>query len=395
MPAEFKFFPPVLAVCLLTSCGAPQGSNSTAAPSSGHSSSQSSSQSAGQSTDIGTTKTGDESAAGGELNGIFPDAHEHRTKNDVLKKYVPTGRDSKAAALDFVLAAEKAHKMCDFEGAVILADEAIKLEPQNAWAYFEKGRGLLYGSSLDNSQALACLEKAAALKYPQAGAYQLMGSIYDGQKQTRKAVECLDKAVAIEPKNVDVYKDRAALLVSLGEKERACRDYDKWISIDPDNRTPLLMRGELLESMHKYDAALADYNEVGQVRSALGRMSSAKVSLACKLQARLLSRLGRYQEAVKVLSGGVKGGEDLDEILKLRGDAYTALKQYDLAIKDYTDSIESAPGFCRDALEARSKVYALTGKDKLAAEDKSQALKLQEKPAEKVMFRMHEDEAKP
>jgi|GEM_PF-1040432 len=382
MPATIKFAFLLLAVGLLSSCGAPQVQNTQTTSSSNQSSTPASPKAVGG------------EPAGGELNGIFPDAQEHRQKSDVLKKYLQVRPGSPVLAYDFLIASEKAQKMCDFEAAVILADEAISREPNNSRAYFQKGRGLLYGPGSDNTEALANLEKAVSLQYPQSGAYQLMAAIYDGQKKTRKAVECLDKAVLLEPKNIDVYRDRAALLSALGEKERACADYDKWISIDPDNRTPLLLRGELLESMQKYEAALVDYEMAGRPRVATGRMSNAKLSLAWKLRAKVLSKLGRHKEAVTVLTAGVKGGEDLDEILKLRGDQYTALKQYDLAIKDYTDSIDSAPGFSREALEARAKVYALTGQEQLATADKNQALKLQQKPAEKVMFRMHEDEAK-
>lgn len=320
--------------------------------------------------------------------GRFP-SPKSGTKIEVLAKYLPgkKARDLKEA--DYLKANEQAIEALDYDAAVILSTEAIKLSPSDPMAYYQRGRAGIYSTTAKEADTIADLEKAIALNYPEPNAYEFLARIYDSHKQKDKAIESMTRAIAIQPHNTSLYKERGALYAAYGDHQNAKKDYDKWIELSPTDVLPWALRGQLLESMKEYELALHDYQQAYELPEHPNTLS--KRDLAFTLKASLLSRLNRHKEAISVLSQALKKNRNEDELLRLRGDEYLFLKDYKKAIADYTESIENAPDFARKALESRAKAYTAIGDQKRANEDLLEAKKLNDMPAEKPVYEFKQE----
>jgi len=84
-----------------------------------------------------------------------------------------------------------------YNEAIDKYNQAIKLDPQNPTAYFEKGYTLL--STGKGKDAIPVIEKVLELDPKSGGAYDMLGTIYDDDKQTDKAIEMYKKGILMDP----------------------------------------------------------------------------------------------------------------------------------------------------------------------------------------------------
>lgn len=89
------------------------------------------------------------------------------------------------------------HDAGKYSEAIDKYDQAIKLDPENATAYFEKGYTLM--SSGKSKDAIPVIEKVLQLDPKTGGAYDMLGTIYDDDKQTDKAIEMYKKGIEMDP----------------------------------------------------------------------------------------------------------------------------------------------------------------------------------------------------
>lgn len=92
----------------------------------------------------------------------------------------------------------------------------------------------------------------------------------------------------------------------------------------------------------------------------------------------------RELKAIDELSEADKDEEDVH----FRGDQYAALKMYDEAIVQYSESISMSPENARASYEARAKIFQAQGKFERAKEDRLAAQKLHDAPAEKTLYKI-------
>lgn len=306
--------------------------------------------------------------------------HDSSTQ-EATKRYMPNGKRS-TNWQQYDLAAVKAMKNNDYDSAVFLLDEAIKLAPNEGTLYNTRGRARANSLSANEAGALEDLQKAKVLGALNPGGYSYMARLYDSQHKSNLAIEALDEGAKKYPGSKDILLARAALYVATGNRVKAEADYDRALQIELDTTT-LILRGQLLESLNKPEQALKDY-EAATKTSEVGE-TVEKRSIAHKARATLLAKLGRHKQALDAINQLDDQDKD-EESLRFRGDQYAALKQYDKAIAEYTKSIQSAPDFARAAYESRAKVYEAIGKSDLAEADIVAAKQLQDAPAEKTLY---------
>ncbi len=297
--------------------------------------------------------------------------------------YPPTARA-------YFAAADAALNARDYGSAEVLLDEVIRREPANGYAYHLRGRARCNAFSQKDQEALADLKKAISLGVVNSSIYEFQARIYDGAKQREQAIEALTKAIKLNPSDQKFYRWRASLYFDSGKKKQAKADYDKAISLDPKGPYLRLLRAQLLESMARYDEALADYAKAAEYDS--GRDRVLKRGAALKAWSVLLMKLGRYEEAITVVNKGIAMDKSDDELIKLRGDNYAALKKYDAAIKDYSRAIELGPSISGAVFVARGRAYHAIGRDDLAQKDSLEAKKLSDAPAEKQVYEIKKED---
>lgn len=116
-----------------------------------------------------------------------------------------------------------------YEGAIVDYDVTIRLDPDFANAYFNRGKA-----------------KAKLRDY--------FNAIMD-----------FDTALRLDPNSVEFYYNRAEAQASLGDHEAAISDYDTIISLDPNYILAYYRRGWAKSILQQYESAISDYDVIIQL----------------------------------------------------------------------------------------------------------------------------------
>jgi adenylate cyclase len=122
-----------------------------------------------------------------------------------------------------------------------LAEEAIALDPEYAWAYYILGGSheadVWLGTSTSPKQSLAkateLLEKAILLDNNLAEAHGLLGFIYAIERRHDKALAQGKKAVALNPNSARAHMLLGKVLIFAGKHEEAIPEYKIAIRLNP------------------------------------------------------------------------------------------------------------------------------------------------------------------
>jgi tetratricopeptide (TPR) repeat protein len=112
---------------------------------------------------------------------------------------------------DYFTSASQKYKQGNFQGALADYNRAIKINPQNANAYYN--RGLLKATKLqDDRGALADYNRAIKLKPNYDAAYNNRGNLKaDNLQDYQGALTDYDRAIKLKPRNADAYYNRGVL----------------------------------------------------------------------------------------------------------------------------------------------------------------------------------------
>lgn len=127
--------------------------------------------------------------------------------------------------------------LSDYQGAIKDFDEAIRLEPQNAVAYFNRGTAYLHLG----------IEDLASEKFEHA------------IEAFIEVIADYDEAIRLDPEYADAYGSRGAAYVYLEKYERAIEDYTEAIRIKPRAARAYEGRGYAYAYLQKYERAIEDY----------------------------------------------------------------------------------------------------------------------------------------
>ncbi|MHA7841420.1 MAG: tetratricopeptide repeat protein, partial [Gammaproteobacteria bacterium] len=208
-------------------------------------------------------------------------------------------------------------------------DEALRLDPKYALAYFNRGF-----------------------------AKRFLGR-YD------EAIRDYDEALRLDPEDALAYFYRGLAKVQLGRYAEAIEDYDEALRLDPKYALAYFNRGFAKRFLGRYDEAIRDYDEVLRLDS---EDAWAYYSRGC-----VKAFLGYYEEAI----------EDCDAALRLdpedalayynRGNAKACLSHYEEALGDYDEALRLDPEFA-EAYSNRGEVKQCQGRYQEALLDYQQAL---------------------
>jgi len=163
----------------------------------------------------------------------------------------------------------------EFSKALEDANHALKISPQNALAF--NNRGLVYEKKGDKVQAvrdyykacelglkIGCNNYLAARKPPQNKESPVERLIRQssekyGKKDWDAVIQLSTLAIRQDPENQRAYTIRAAAIAQAGRFEEALADCNKAIRINPSFALAYNNRGYALEQMGKREEALVDY----------------------------------------------------------------------------------------------------------------------------------------
>ena len=158
-------------------------------------------------------------------------------------KAAAKGTSNLEAYLKYLQANELIHRVNPVSNALAkqLAEEAIALDPEYAWAYFILGRANMMDvwvrASKSPKQSIArameLVQKAIVLDDTFAEAYGLLGFLYSMTRQHDKALALGEKAVALNPNSAWAHFMVGKTLFFAGRCEESIPEYKRAIRLNP------------------------------------------------------------------------------------------------------------------------------------------------------------------
>ena len=260
------------------------------------------------------------------------------------------------------------------ENAIKDWERALELDPENSSAVFSLYYFYYkYGSEYE--RGIEHLTKVIN-RYPQNPyAYEYRGDFYTKIKDYPHAIEDYTQALKLIPSDKLSFEftimNRAECYEKLKDYSSAIKDYEKlaefnmhfacgWLArmyrfgkkdysggiryftkmIEryPNNSEPYDGRAELYEANEDYPKAIEDYKRAIKLET-----SSAYRLPQCKKVVDLYKKFGDTDNALKFCNELIATAPDNPEYYTLRGNFYSAIKDNDNALKDYTTAIELVP----------------------------------------------------
>lgn len=135
----------------------------------------------------------------------------------------------------------------NYESAIKLYNESIELNPNNIFAYNNRGRS--YRALNQYELAIQDFNKAIQLNPNDALAYFNRGCAYDNLGKYEQAVQDYSKAVQLNPNSPGAYINRGNIYKNWGKYGSAIQDYDKAIQINPNYSSAYKNREECITAM--------------------------------------------------------------------------------------------------------------------------------------------------
>jgi tetratricopeptide (TPR) repeat protein len=256
----------------------------------------------------------------------------------------------------------------DYDKAIADFTEAIRLEPKNARAYFNRGsvwkvkcdyayvdRGVARKAKGDYDKAIADFTEAIRLDPKLASGYVARGSVWLDKGNHNKAVADYTEVIRLEPKSARGYVSRGAAWAYKKEYDKAIGDFNEVIRLNPKDTMTLEFRGGVWEAKGDYDKANADFNEAVRLapRSAFAYRRIAWLRATCPN--------AKYRDGKKAVENATKAcevlrREDADFISTLAA-AFAESGDFKKAVEQQTKAIKLAPEADKSDYRSRLDLY--------------------------------------
>lgn len=224
-----------------------------------------------------------------------------------------------------------------YEDAKVGINRALKLNPNNAYYYYEKG--LLFNRIGQTDSALAPLEKAISIQ--PTGEYYFWKGIVNQQLKNNQAAEA-DYTKAIENKfeNAELYNNFCIILAENEKYEKALEIVNKSIKLNNKFPQAYSARCKINFFLYNFDAACADRdtaNSMGYKKTFTLPDSVCKGTMTQKVQylSDIFAFSGLHKSAIDAYSKLINDNVLKTDYFLNRGYCYYKLKDYINAEKDY------------------------------------------------------------
>ena len=312
-----------------------------------------------------------------KLTDLFPelteDADPNNTKNedrhDNLTKELKKPTNILAAEAFFSIGnlLSEGNKK---EGAIFAYDQAIYLNPEHAYSYYNRGRAK--GSLGQYESEIVDLDETLRLIPDFAEAYLLRGIAKVAMNHHESAVADFDETLRLNPDNslvYIVYASRGCAKVMLNRHETAIEDFDKGICLNPDSAEAYLLRGYAKYGIGEYEAAIEDFDHTIRLEP--------EHAAAYNNRGHLKNKLGQYKSALSDCNESIRLNFDDAWPYANRGFAKIKLGQIASALTDCDEAVQRDPSLA-EAYHTRGEANALLGRTPEAKADLQKALELAE-----------------
>lgn len=246
--------------------------------------------------------------------------------------------------------------------AAACLDQAIKLEPDYALAFYWRGRT---DHDLNKHQnAIDDFTAAIALDGTESSWFQERADNYWHQKKWQEALKDTHQALALDPKCWRAYLTQGAAHNELKQFTEALDDESKAVALAPKNDSVYFERGMSYRHQKQYKKAIADLTE------SIKRSPKNAIYFCARGSAFVSDH--QYQRAISDCNQSLKLNAHRTHPHLSRGIAYSKLSQYKLALQDLDEAIRQSPDY-GEAYYQRGLVYKSLGKQTLYKGDLEKA----------------------
>jgi tetratricopeptide (TPR) repeat protein len=234
---------------------------------------------------------------------------------------------------DFYIRAYDKYDQKDYKGAIADLTEAIRLNPNYAQAYYN--RGLARSELGDKQGAIADYNTAIKINPNLAQAYLNRGVARSELGDKQGAIADYNSAIKINPNYADAYYNRGLARSELGDKQGAIADYNTAIKINPNLAQAYLNRGVARSDLGDKQGAIADYNSAIKI--------NPNYAQAYLNRGVARSDLGDHKGAIADYNTAIKINPNYADAYYNRGVARSELGDKQGAIADYNSAIKINP----------------------------------------------------
>jgi serine/threonine protein kinase/Flp pilus assembly protein TadD len=150
-------------------------------------------------------------------------------------------------------------KMKRHKDGVFAYDQDIRLNPNYADAYYNKGLALL--DLQRHEEAIQAFDQAIRRNPNYADTYHNKGLALNKLKRYEEAIQAFDQAIRLNPSSADTYHNKGLALNEMERYEEAIQAFDQTIRLNPDDANAYYNKGVALNKLRHYEEAIAAYDE--------------------------------------------------------------------------------------------------------------------------------------
>jgi tetratricopeptide (TPR) repeat protein len=146
-----------------------------------------------------------------------------------------------------------------FQEALDACNQALRLDPHNAFAYITKGAVL--NNMGRPEEALAACNEALRLDSYSAYAYSTKAAALGPLGRFQEALGACDQALRLDPNNAAAHGVAGGALIGLQRHQEAWRAIERALQLDPSDAQSYFNRGQVFLKFKRYQEALTAYDQ--------------------------------------------------------------------------------------------------------------------------------------
>ena len=255
----------------------------------------------------------------------------------------------------------------EFERAIAICQEALKIQPSFYHAYVILGNALHFQEKLE--AAIRAYSQALELQPNVAEVYGNRGTMYAKLDRIDEAIADYQKALELQPNFAVVRWNLGKIFQRLGRLDEAVSSWKTALEIQPNLRGGKLHieLGNLLTHQKKYPEAISSYQKALELQP---NEEEVYLCLGC-----LYSEQKQYEAAINSFQAGIKlNPQNTDFYLNL-GFALVKLNRHTEAINCYQNLLKVQPE-TPEAYASLGNIYANVGEVEPAIKHYEEAIKI-------------------
>ena len=218
------------------------------------------------------------------------------------------------------------HNIGDYQGAITVYTEAIRLDRYNIHAYYLRGVARADNGDLDN--ALNDYSEAIDIDPDYTAAWVQRGMALLGKKDYESALTNFSEAIRLNPENPLIWYQRGSTKFEMEEFDGAIKDYNEVLKLKKDFTEALVNRGLAKARLGKIKSAIRDYEKALRTDSGSAR--------AYYLRGNAFFQQGDIKGAISDFDRAIRSDPRLPGPYIMRGFFYYAQYNISKALDDLT-----------------------------------------------------------